>query len=194
MIIFFNMKSSVDDEDISQTHPVAKLPSELVVESHAAQRPSDQTHPVAKLPSELVVEGLQPSGQTHPVAKLHSELVVEGLRPSHQTTSLVVDDLRPSDHCKHQYIEDWIDLSPDRSQSIWYCRYCECCPTGKTIACQVCKCRYPIASVWFVPSACTFVGDDEKTHKVCETCWWEKFVIETQCHTCQTCKAVKKKQ
>ena len=96
-------------------------------------------------------------------------------------------------HCKHQYIEDWIDLSPDRSQSIWYCRYCECCPTGKTIACQVCKCRYPIASVWFVPSACTFVGDDEKTHKVCETCWWEQFVIETQCHACQSCKAVKHK-
>jgi hypothetical protein len=40
---------------------------------------NDQTHPVAKLPSELVVENLCFSDQTHPVAKLPSELVVENL-------------------------------------------------------------------------------------------------------------------
>ena len=39
------------------------LPMSLVVDDHAAQRPSDQTHPVAKLPSELVVEDLRSSDQ-----------------------------------------------------------------------------------------------------------------------------------
>jgi len=27
--------------------------------------------------------------------------------------------------CDHEYIEDWVDLDPDRSQYIVYCRFCE---------------------------------------------------------------------
>ena len=50
-----------------------------------------QTHSVAKLPSELVVEGLRPSDQTHSVAKLPSALVVEGLRPSDQISSNITE-------------------------------------------------------------------------------------------------------
>ena len=52
-----------DRTDSPQTHSVAKLPAELVVEGYASQMPSDQTHSVAKLPAELVVEGILPSDQ-----------------------------------------------------------------------------------------------------------------------------------
>lgn len=29
------------------------------------------------------------------------------------------------DRCSHDFIEDWIDIDPDRSQRIVYCRICE---------------------------------------------------------------------
>ena len=79
--------------DSPQTHSVAKLPAELVVEGYASQMPSDQTHSVAKLPAELVVEGYasqMPSDQTHSVAKLPAELVVEGILPSDQNICMPV--------------------------------------------------------------------------------------------------------
>jgi 2,3-bisphosphoglycerate-independent phosphoglycerate mutase len=28
--------------------------------------------------------------------------------------------------CKHEYEEDWIDVTPDHSQKITYCRVCNC--------------------------------------------------------------------
>jgi len=31
--------------------------------------------------------------------------------------------------CTHDYVLDWIDLDPERSQQICYCRWCEHCPT-----------------------------------------------------------------
>ena len=37
---------------------------DLVVEGDKERSPSDQTHSVAKLPAELVVEGFHPSDQT----------------------------------------------------------------------------------------------------------------------------------
>ena len=27
--------------------------------------------------------------------------------------------------CQHEFIEDLIDITPERSQTIWYCKYCE---------------------------------------------------------------------
>ena len=88
-----------DRTDSPQTHSVAKLPAELVVEGYASQMPSDQTHSVAKLPAELVVEGYasqMPSDQTHSVAKLPAELVVEGILPSDQNICIPVPIHEPS--------------------------------------------------------------------------------------------------
>ena len=28
--------------------------------------------------------------------------------------------------CKHEYEEDWIDIDPERSEKITYCRICNC--------------------------------------------------------------------
>ena len=35
-------------------------------------------------------------------------------------------------------------MAPDRSQSIWYCRFCEESPTGETFFCVLCSSRYPV--------------------------------------------------
>ena len=40
-------------------------------------------------------------------------------------TPLQSDPLPKSECCIHDWIEDWIDIDPDRSQRIVYCRICE---------------------------------------------------------------------
>jgi hypothetical protein len=30
-------------------------------------------------------------------------------------------------HCKHNYVTDYIDIDPDRCQTIRYCEKCSCC-------------------------------------------------------------------
>lgn len=40
-------------------------------------------------------------------------------------TPLQSDPLPKSECCIHDWIEDWIDIDPDRSQRIVYCGICE---------------------------------------------------------------------
>ena len=35
-------------------------------------------------------------------------------------------DKQMSLECKHKWVTDWIDTSPDKSVKIVYCEYCEC--------------------------------------------------------------------
>lgn len=32
-----------------------------------------------------------------------------------------------ADHCPHEFVTDWVDIDPDRSQPITYCPRCETC-------------------------------------------------------------------
>lgn len=46
-------------------------------------------------------------------------------------------DISTDTHCSldhpHCFIMDWIDIDPDKSQVIWYCKYCYAIPSEKKI-------------------------------------------------------------
>jgi hypothetical protein len=44
---------------------------------------------------------------------------------------LAMDSPLGTVECDHEYIEDWVDLDPERSQHIVYCRWCEMSPSPK---------------------------------------------------------------
>lgn len=69
---------------------------------------------------------------THILKDLPTDVVVQRnmktnspSKPSVPTTSIPTVPLECKDTCVHDFIEDWIDLDPDRSQRIIYCRICE---------------------------------------------------------------------
>ena len=49
---------------------------------------------------------------------------------SHLETFIKTVDFKIKETCKHEYVEDYVDIDPERSQRITYCNKCmSCFPT-----------------------------------------------------------------
>lgn len=73
-------------------------------------------------------------------------------------------------NCSHQYVKDWIDINPERSKPIFYCRKCYFTLPEFAIYsieyCQICYFYYPKSSPWFIVK-----DENDKIHKFCLLCW-----------------------
>lgn len=52
---------------------------------------------------------------------------------------------------------------------------------------KCCMCK--VNTGFFTPSVCLVRHGIEKSHKICQSCWWSDFAIEEKTHVCPGCKA-----
>lgn len=63
---------------------------------------------------------------------------------------------------------------------------------GKTYNCCMCNKKFKSVAP-LSPSACIMRNGKEKSHKICENCWWDKFAVEGADHKCPGCPPEVKK-
>lgn len=63
---------------------------------------------------------------------------------------------------------------------------------GKAYKCCMCNKKFKSIAP-LSPSACVMRNGKEKSHKICENCWWDKFAIEGVDHKCPGCPVEVKK-
>lgn len=54
------------------------------------------------------------------------------------------------------------------------------------LLCAMCCCTIALTSTELSPSACR-MKHGSRSHRICETCWWGTFAVESACHHCPGC-------
>jgi|688.fasta_scaffold567811_2 hypothetical protein len=76
---------------------------------------------VTKLDNEIISNNYNNSINVYNVSKV-SNVKSEFINFKNSIESAIEDI---EDHCEHEWIDDLIDITPDRSQHITYCKHCE---------------------------------------------------------------------
>lgn len=56
----------------------------------------------------------------------------------------------------------------------------------KTTSCCICNSNFP-KNKMLMPAQC-LRNNGDKSHGICQSCWWSKFAIEHNSHKCPGCK------